>query len=208
MPPAVSPAWTSIEPPPSPESSLAPAAFSQVPTPATPSATMDRAVLTATPSQQAAMVQGRREPAQSLIAFGLLAAGVALGMASLFLPWAGATGIGIGTTGSSPPPNQWGWGMPASLPLALLTALVLGATLATDGVTERLPRVAPMVVRLTELVMPMILGGIYLGVGLMYLTLPWGYGSGVMALLLSAVLLIAGGVVTLLFPPDGAKARK
>jgi hypothetical protein len=129
-------------------------------------------------------------------------------MASLFLPWAGATGIGIGTTGSSPPPNQWGWGMPASLPLALLTALVLGATLATDGVTERLPRVAPMVVRLTELVMPMILGGIYLGVGLMYLTLPWGYGSGVMALLLSAVLLIAGGVVTLLFPPDGAKARK
>ncbi len=151
----------------------------------------------------------RKESVQELIAFGLVAAGAVLGVASLFLPWAGINGLGIGTlqTTSAPPPaNQWGWGMPASIPLFLLGALVLAAASGSDRAQQRLPRLAPVIGRLTDLILPMILGGLYLGVILLYLTLPDGFGSGLflgqLALLIGACLLIAGSIVTLFFPPD------
>ena len=147
-----------------------------------------------------------KESTQALVAFGLIAAGSLIGMASLFLPWTAANGIGVGTTGATPPPSQWGWGMPAAIPLFLLGVLVLGAVSSRERVQERLPILAKILGRVTDLIMPMILGGLYLGVFLLYATLPWGYGSGVFGLLAGAGLLIAGALVTLFSPEvDGPR---
>jgi membrane protein implicated in regulation of membrane protease activity len=150
----------------------------------------------------------RKESISELIAFGLVAAGAFIGIASLFLPWSGVTGIGIGTmsiAGSPPSPNQWGWAMPASLLLFLLSAPVLAAAAASDRGQERYPRLGSVIGRVTDLVLPMILGGVYLGVILMYLTVPADYGPGLYlgqyVLGLGAVLLIAGAVVTAFLPP-------
>jgi hypothetical protein len=149
-----------------------------------------------------------KESIPELVAFGLVAAGAFIGIAGLFLPWSGVTGIGIGTmsvAGSPPPPNQWGWAMPASLLLFVLSALVLAAAAASDRGQERFPRLALIIGRVTDLVLPMILGGLYLGVVLMYLTVPADYGPGLYvgqyALTLGAGLLIAGSVVTAFLPP-------
>jgi hypothetical protein len=155
-----------------------------------------------TASVQAGSTPARKESTQALVAFGLVAAGAVIGIASLFLPWASVNGIGVGTTGSTPPPNQWGWGMPAGLLVFLLSGLVLGAVSGNDRAQERLPKLAPVIVKVSDLIMPMILGGIYLGVALLYLTLPWGCGSGILALVVGAVLLIAGAIVTLFFPSE------
>ena len=150
----------------------------------------------------------RKESIPELVAFGLVAAGAFIGIASLFLPWSGVTGIGIGTmsiAGSPPPPNQWGWAMPASLLLFVLSVPVLLAAAASDRAQERFPRFDSIIERVTDLVLPMILGGLYLGVILMYLTVPADYGPGLYvgqyALALGAGLLIAGAVVTVFLPP-------
>ena len=147
----------------------------------------------------------RKESTQELVAFGLVAAGAVMGAASLFLPWTGVVGMGIGTTSQSP--NQWGWSLPAAVPLFLLSALVLGGVTGSDRAKEKLPNLAPVIVQVTDLIMPLILGGLYLGVVLLYVTLPSGFGSGLLlgqlAVLVGAGLLIAGGITTLFFPPDG-----
>ena len=150
----------------------------------------------------------RKESISELIAFGLVAAGAFIGIASLFLPWSGVTGIGIGTmsiAGSPPSPNQWGWAMPASMLLFLVSVPVLAAAAASDRGQERYPRFGSVIGRVTDLVLPMILGGMYLGVVLMYLTVPADYGPGLYlgqyVLGLGAVLLIAGAVVTAFLPP-------
>ncbi len=145
----------------------------------------------------------RKESTQALVAFGLVTAGAVIGMASLFLPWANNVGIGIGNySKGSPPPNQWGWGMPTAWPLFLLSVLILGAASGNDRAQERLPRLAPVIVKVTDLIMPMVLGGLYLGVCLLYVTLSTGYGLGILALLVGAGLLVGGAVVTLFFPPE------
>jgi hypothetical protein len=165
---------------------------------------------TVSPKSPTASVQGpgksaRKESTQVLVAFGLVTAGAVIGMASLFLPWANDVGIGIGNySKGSPPPNQWGWGMPTAWPLFLLSVLILGAASGNDRAQERLPRLAPVIVKVTDLIMPMILGGLYLGVCLLYVTLSTGYGLGILALLVGAGLLIGGAVVTLFFPPEVA----
>lgn len=144
----------------------------------------------------------RKETPQELVAFGLVAAGAVAGIASLFLPWANDSGIGIGNYATStPPPNQWGWGMPASLPLLLLSGLVLGAITGKDRAQERLPKLASYVGRVTDLVLPLILGGLYLGIFVLYVTLPSGYGAGLTVLLGGAALMIAGALVALFAPP-------
>jgi hypothetical protein len=149
-----------------------------------------------------------KESIPELVAFGLVAAGAFIGIASLFLPWSGVTGIGIGTmsvAGSPPPPNQWGWAMPASLLLFVISVPILLAAAASDRAQERFPRFDSIIARVTDLVLPMILGGLYLGVILMYLTVPADYGPGLYvgqyALALAAGLLIAGAVVTVFLPP-------
>lgn len=150
----------------------------------------------------------RKESIPELVAFGLVAAGGFIGIASLFLPWSGVTGIGIGTmsiAGSPPPPNQWGWAMPASLLLFVLSVPVLLAAAASDRAQGRFPSFGSIIGHITDLVLPMILGGLYLGVILMYLTVPADYGPGLYvgqyALALGASLLIAGAVVTVFLPP-------
>jgi hypothetical protein len=150
-----------------------------------------------------------KESVQELVAFGLVAAGVSIGIASLFLPWAGATGIGIGTemvAGSPPPANQWGWGMPAAFPLFLLSLPVLLGAGASDRIQARFPNFSLVVARVTDLILPIILGGLYLGVALMYMTVPANYGAGLYlgqsALALGAGLMIAGAIVTVFFPPN------
>ena len=143
-----------------------------------------------------------KESTQELVAFGLVAAGTVVGIASLILPWAASNGIGIGTTGSSPPPNGSGWLMPASMPLFLLSGLVLGAASGSDRAKERLPNLAAIIGRVTDSIMPMVLGGLYVGVFLLYLTLPWGCGMGAFALLFGGVLLLAGATVTLFSSPE------
>jgi hypothetical protein len=165
-------------------------------------------VVTPTPVEGASQKAARKESIPELVAFGLVAAGAFIGIASLFLPWSGVTGIGIGTmsvAGSPPPPNQWGWAMSASLLLFVLSALVLGAAAGSDRAQERFPRLAPVTARITDLVLPMVLGGLYLGVILIYLTVPADYGPGLYlgqyALALGAGLLIAGAVVTAFTPP-------
>jgi uncharacterized Zn finger protein (UPF0148 family) len=152
-----------------------------------------------------------KESIQELVAFGLVAAGAVIGILSLFLPWSGITGIGIGTesiAGSPPPPNQWGWGMPAGFPLFLLSLPVLVAAAASDRAQERLPKLALVIGRVTDLVLPMVLGGLYIGVVVMYMTVPANYGPGIYtgqyALLLGAGLMIAGAIVTIFFPPEVA----
>ena len=59
--------------------------------------------------------------------------------------------------GSPPPPNQWAWGMPAAIPLFLLTALVLGAAAGSDRAQQRLPALASVIARVTDVILPMLL---------------------------------------------------
>ena len=153
----------------------------------------------------------RKESAPELVAFGFVAAGGVVGFASLFLPWAGSSGIGIGTVasgGSLPQSNQWAWGMPAAIPLLLLTGLILGAAAGSDRAQQRLPSLAFVIGRVTDVVLPMLLGGLYLGVGLLYVTLPpqFGFGTGILVLIVAAFLLLAGAIVSLFFPPGNDAA--
>jgi hypothetical protein len=151
-----------------------------------------------------ATISTRKETVQELVAFGLVAAGGVVGFASFFLPWAGSTGIGIGTVamaGSSPQPNQWAWGMPAAIPLFLLTGLILGAAAGSDRAQQRLPELAPAIARVTDVMLPMLLSGLYFGVGVLYVTLPYGFGTGIFVLIAGACLLLAGSIVALFLPP-------
>jgi hypothetical protein len=194
-------------------------AFVAAPAPgplAEPSADRSAAKPTATPAAtpEATPEAGpaRKEPVQQLVAFGLVASGGVLGIASFFLPWAGSTGIGIGTVamaGSPSEVNQWAWGMPAAIPLFLLTGIVLAASAGSDRAQQRLPDLASVIGRVTDLILPMLLGGLYFGVSLLYVTLPpsYGFGTGIFVLSVAACLLVAGSMVALFFPPgDGSAA--
>jgi hypothetical protein len=147
----------------------------------------------------------RKESVRELLAFGLIAAGAGLGIGSLILPWATALGAGIAMTDTSP--NQWGLEMASGIPLFLLSTLVLGAASASDRAQARFPEYAPVIGQVSELVMPLILGGLYLGVFLLYWGSPWGFGAGLFILLLGAISLIAGAIVTLFFPPEVPQDR-
>ncbi len=205
-------------PPPPYRPHVAPPPAYVVPVPPTRSPFAAPAVPVAPPApQQPAAVDAparpaRKESTQELVAFGLVAAGAVIGIVSLFLPWSGVTGIGIGTlsvAGSPPPPNQWGWGMPAGFPLFLLSLPVLIAAAGSDRAQEQWPNLAQAMGRLTDLILPMVLGGLYLGVAFMYMTVPNSYGAGLYAgqyaLVLGACLSIAGAIVTIFSPPEAAQ---
>ena len=148
------------------------------------------------------------EPKTELAATGLTALGGAFALVSFFLPWTSLSGMGIGTmsTLSSPArPSAWAFDTAAGWPIVLLTVLALASVLASDRLEELMPALAATIRRLNEVVVPMILGGIYLGVGLLYFTLPWGCGSGIVLLTLGALLLIAGSIVGLFFPAGERK---
>lgn len=161
------------------------------------------------PVTSAGAQPARKESAQELVAFGLVATGGVVGFASLFLPWAGSTGIGIGTVasaGAPPQSNQWAWGMPAAIPLLVLTALLLGAAAGSDRAQQQLPALASVIARVTDVVLPMVLAGLYFGVGLLYVTLPpqFGFGTGIIVLFCGGFLLLTGSIAALFLPPgDG-----
>ena len=147
----------------------------------------------------------RKESVQELVAFGLIAAGTVIGIASLFLPWGnGIDGFGIGLDPSRAKAGEWGLSMFAALPLILLSALTLGAAYGSDRAKERLPKLAPVIGQATDMIIPMILGGLYLGVVLMSATYPLGFGFGVLVMLIAAGLLIGGAATTIFFPPKDA----
>ena len=140
------------------------------------------------------------EPKAELTATGLTALGGALALVSFALPWAGDNGLGVGTVDIHPRSGAWAFDTAAGWPLFVIAAVLLAAILASDKLEELLPALAPIIRRLTETAAPMLLGGILLGVGVVYQTLPWGCGGGIALLALGAVLLIAGSIVGLFFP--------
>ena len=192
-------------PGPAPLMTFPPAPLGTIPGPYEPSAAAASLAAAKTVATATAAAPAGKETAQELVAFGLVAAGGVVGIASFFLPWAGTTGIGIGTvaTGDSlPSPNQWAWGMPAAIPIFLLTALVVGAAVGSDRAQQRLPVLASIIARTTDLILPMLLAGLYFGVGLLYVTLPYGYGTGIFLLMVGGCLLLAGSFVALFLTPS------
>ena len=172
----------------------------------TPPAALGPSAPVAAESPLASGEPARKESARELIAFGLVAAGAALGIGSLFLPWANELGTSVMMTETTAP-HQWGWGMPAGISIFLLSTLVLGAVSGSDRAQAKLPRLSLEIGRVTSTVMPLILGGLDLGVFLLYWGFPWGFGGGLFVLLLGAVSLIAGAIVALFFPPETPPER-
>jgi hypothetical protein len=145
------------------------------------------------------------QPKSQLVATCLVALGGASGVVSFFLPWASSNGWGIGVFGNDPRPNAWAFDQPAGWALFLFTAILVTAALAGDKLGELLPGLAPTIRRLTEVAAPMILGGIYLGVTVVYWTVPWSTGSGLGLFALAGCLLVAGSIVGLFFPAGDSK---
>jgi len=173
-----------------------------------PIATLPLAASAATAVAPPEAHSGRKESVQELLAFGLIAGGAVIGMACLFLPWGNSLdGAGVGIDAAHAGPNQWGWSMNVALPLFLLSGLMLGAAFGSDRAKERMPRLASVVGQVTDMIMPMVLGGLYLGVVLMAITYPWGFGVGPLAMLLGGCLLIGGAAVTLFWPPEPSDPR-
>jgi len=191
-----------------PSDQIATAAPAPAPAPAAQAATTPVAATVAadaTPSQ-AVPVDRPKESLQELVAFGLVAGGAVVGIASLLLPWGNSIdGAGIGINAAAHgSPNEMGWWMYATGPLIALSALVLGAASGSDRAKLRVPKLASIIGQVTDMILPMILGGLYLGVVLMAVTYPWGFGAGVLVMLLGAGLLIAGAVVTLFNPAEAS----
>ena len=163
------------------------------------------APITIPPRTATEAASDRTESARELVPFGLCVAGAALGIASFFLPWTGVSGIGVGTTQAGAT-NQWAFAMPAGIPLLVLTALILAGIAGSDRAQLELPKLASAIGRVTYSILPMLLGGLYLGVVLLYVTLPssFGYGMGIVVLLVAALLLVAGSVASIFFPSEPA----
>jgi hypothetical protein len=140
------------------------------------------------------------EPKSELVATGLTALGGAIALVAFALPWTADNGLGVGTVDIHPRPGAWAFDTAAGWPLFFIAAILLASILASGTLEELMPALAPTIRRLTEVVVPMLLGGILLGVGMLYLMLPWGYGGGIGPLMLGAALLITGSIVGLFFP--------
>ena len=123
-----------------------------------------------------------------------------MGTVSFFLPWAGPDGMAIGAMGSNPTHNAWAFDTPAGWPLFIITVLLVASVLVSDQLEDLMPGLAATVRRLTEVVSPMLLGGVYAGVAVVNWTLPWASGSGISMLALASGLLIAGSITGLFYP--------
>jgi hypothetical protein len=207
--------YSTVSAAPQPSPFVAPAMPAALATPARPAFALPFQIAAATADETAAptvdsppepiVPPKRKESVQELVAFGLIAAGTVIGIASLFLPWGnGNDGAGIGLDLSRAKAGEWGLSMWVALPLILLSALTLGAAYGSDRAKARLPNLASVIGQATDMIIPMILGGLYLGVVLMSATYPWGFGFGVLVMLIAAGLLIGGAVTTIFFPPKDA----
>jgi hypothetical protein len=144
----------------------------------------------AQPSNDASLTPGRAGLFSDLpfrapdgVAGWAVAIGSLVAAISFVLPWA-ANGVIGGEYGSSWF-SQWGLANPASLvPMAASLALLL---------LTLIPNRLPQVVRGGTL--PLLIGGLLLGIAWVYVTSAFGLGWGVDALAIGALLLIVGGVL-------------
>ena len=113
------------------------------------------------------------------------AVGATVAAVAFLLPWA-RYGV-AGTQGDRGYLGQWGLANPAYLLLLAGSVAVLLLTI----VPNRLPKEARAVA------LPLLLGGLLLGLGWSYLTGPFGTGPGVDAMAFGAVLLVVGGILEL-----------
>jgi hypothetical protein len=113
------------------------------------------------------------------------AIGSILAIVAFVLPWA-QNGV-AGTQGDRTYLGQWGLANPAYM---LVFAAAIAVLLLTI-VPNRLPREARAVA------LPLLFGGLLLGLGWSYATGPFGTGPGVDAMALGAVLLVVGGLLDL-----------
>ena len=113
------------------------------------------------------------------------AVGATVAAVAFLLPWA-RYGV-AGTQGDRGYLGQWGLANPAYLLLLAASVAVLLLTI----VPNRLPKEARAVA------LPLLLGGLLLGLGWSYLTGPFGTGPGVDAMAFGAVLLVVGGLLEL-----------
>jgi hypothetical protein len=150
-------------------------------------------------------------PRNELAALVLTGLGGALALVSYCLPWANSGGLAIGTMGTAtnpPQPGAWAFDTPAGWPLFIATVLLLACVAAGDRAQVLMPGLASTIRPLTGIVAPLALGSGSIAVALMYLTLPWGCGSGPLVLGFAGCLLIAGSLVALLRPSPQPAADK
>ncbi len=117
----------------------------------------------------------------------LVAGGAALAVLAFVLPWIPDGGVVIGGAFGSGYFATWGLAAVGNVPPFLLAwvSLVLAV------LPNRVPRFASLGV------LPLLLGGIYAGLGWTYLISPLGTGIGIWALAAGALLLAAGGTLVL-----------
>ena len=189
-----------------PASAIGSPAGPQRPGPATQSAgpaapaTAPDVPVTSVDRIRASMASIAAEPKAELATEALTALGGAIVLISFFLPWAAANGLGIGTVDVNPRPGAWAFDTAGGWPLFFVVLFILSIVLVSDRLEELMPPLASTIRRLTEVALPMVLGGILLGVSVMYQSLPWGCGAGILPLMFGAALLIAGSIVGLFFP--------
>jgi hypothetical protein len=139
------------------------------------------------------------EPKGELAAMGLVAMGAAFAVVGFFMPWASPNGWSLAVSGD-PRPNAWAFDVSGGWTLFLISVALMALVLASDKLESFVPRFAPVIKRLTEVVAPLLLAGIYLGVFLLYRSAPWPTGSGPDLLAIAACLLVAGAIVGLFNP--------
>ena len=115
----------------------------------------------------------------------VVAGGSALAAVAFLLPWAQ-----VGVAGTRLDPDYFGrWGLANPSYLLLMAAAVVTFLIVT--IPNRLPAVVG------SIALPILLGGIFLGLGWSYLTGPYGTGAGVDAMSIGALLMAAGGMLEL-----------
>jgi len=117
----------------------------------------------------------------------LVAAGAALAVVAFVLPWIPGGGIVIGGAFGSGYFATWGLAAIGNV----LPFLLAWVSLVLAVLPNRVPRHAALGL------LPVFLGGVFVGYGWMYLIAPYGIGIGIWALAGGAFLLLAGGSLVL-----------
>ena len=117
----------------------------------------------------------------------LVAGGAALAVLAFVLPWIPDGGVVIGGAFGSGYFATWGLAAVGNV----LPFLLAWVSLVLAVLPNRVPRFASLGV------LPLLLGGVYAGLGWTYLIAPFGTGIGIWALAVGALLLAAGGTLVL-----------
>lgn len=132
--------------------------------------------------------------APATIAGWIVAGGSGLAAFAFLLPWAQ-----VGVSGTQLDPGYFGrWGLANPSYLLLVVAAVAMLLVAT------IPNRVPLAAR--SIALPMLLGGVFLGLSWSYATGTYGTGPGVDAMSIGAILLVTGGLLELRDLAKGAPA--